>query len=205
LRGFFLAGDTLESRSFRTRYVPISRAALFLATLLVLCVPLTACQRSLDETDVREFIDNADNAARKRFAPEICELRGENFTLHLTFQGHERGLEPTKVEFDRALFCKQVGIFSQLRQYKLERKSLEIAVAADRKTARVTANYVETLPYYEPDIVPQSPDDFHDFQVVDTHDESVVGIEGGDLVFLSTVSASSQELISRGSISLPYD
>ena len=176
-----------------------------LTTLLVLCVPLTACQRSLDEGDVREFIDKADNAARKRFAPEICELRGKNFTLNLTFQGHERSLEPTDVEMDRALFCKQAGSFSRLRQYQLERKSMEVDVAADRKTARVTANYIETLPYYEPDMMPATPDDFREFQIVDTIDESVVGIEGGDLVFLSTTSSSSQELVSKGSISLPYD
>jgi hypothetical protein len=178
---------------------------LLLTTLLALCVPLTACHRHLDETDVREFIDKADNAARKRFAPEICELRAKNFTLHLTFQGHETRFEPTEVEMDRALFCKQAGTFSQIRQYKLERKSIEVDVAADRKTARVTSNYIETLPYYEPDTTPRTPDDFDEFQVVDTNDESVVGIEGGDLVFLSTTSKSSQELVSKASVSLPYD
>jgi hypothetical protein len=181
------------------------RTTLLLTTLLVLCIPLTACHRRLDEKDVRAFIDQADNAARKRFAPEICELRGKTFTLHLTFQGHEQRLEPTQVDMDRALFCKQAGTFSRIRQYKLERKSMEVNVAADRKTARVTADYVETLPYYEPDIMPATPDDFREFQVVDTHDESVIGIEGGDLVFLSTESNSSQALVSKGSISLPYD
>jgi hypothetical protein len=181
------------------------RITPLLTTLLVLAVPLTACQRSLDETDVREFIDKADDTARKRYAPEICELRGKTFTLHLTFQGHERSLEPAEVEMDRALFCKQAGSFSRIRQYRLERKSIDVDVAADRKTARVTADYVETLPYYEPDIMPATPDDFREFQVVDTHDESVVGIEGGDLVFLSTRSSSSQELVSKSSISLPYD
>jgi len=181
------------------------RALPLLTILLALCVPLTACQRSLDETDVREFIDKADNAARKRFAPEICELRGKNFSLHLTFQGHQRSIEPTDVEMDRALFCKQAGSFSRIRQYKLERQSIDVDVATDRKTARVTANYIETLPYYEPHMMPATPDDFREFQVVDTHDESVVGIEGGDLVFLSTESSSSQELISKGSITLPYD
>jgi hypothetical protein len=181
------------------------RISLLLATLLALCAPLTACQRGLDENDVREFIDEADNAARKRFAPEICELRGKDFTLHLAFQGHERAIEPTEVEMDRALFCKQAGSFSRLRQYRLERKSIDIDVAADRKTARVTANYVETLPYYEPDMIPATPDDFREFQVVDTRDESVVGIEGGDLVFLSSDARSSQELIAKGSVSLPYD
>lgn len=181
------------------------RITPLLATLLALCVPLTACQRSLDETDVREFVDKADDAARKRFAPEICELRGKDFTLQLTFQGHERSLEPTDVEMDRALFCKQAGSFSRIRQYRLERKSIDVDVAADRKTARVTADYVETLPYYEPDRTPRTPDDFDKFQVVESHDDSVIGIESGDLVFLSTRSASSQELVRKDSISLPYD
>jgi len=192
----------------KMRNVPISgvmRNVLLLTILLALCVPLTACQRSLDENDVREFIDKADDAARKRFAPEICELRGKNFTLRLTFQGHERAIEPTEVEMDRALFCKEAGAFSRLRQYRLERKSIDIDVAADRKTARVIATYVETLPYYEPNTVPATPDDFREFQVVDTRDESVVGIEDGDLVFLSIDATSSQELVDKGSISLPYD
>ena len=181
------------------------RHLLLLATLLALCVPLTACQRRLDAKDVREFIDKADDATRKRFAPEICELRGKDFSLHLTFQGHEQRHGPTEVAMDRALFCKQAGTFSRLRQYKLERKSIDVDVAADRKTARVTANYVETLPYYEPHRTPSTPDDFDQFQVVETQDESVVGIEGGDLVFLSTTSMSSQELVPKSSISLPYD
>ena len=178
---------------------------LLLATLLALCLPLAGCHRRLDTKNVRAFIDKADDAARKRFAPEICELRGKDFSLHLTFQGHEHRYGPTEVEMDRALFCKQAGTFSRLRQYKLERKSIDVEVAPDRKTARVTSNYVETLPYYEPDRMPSTPDDFDQFQVVETEDESVVGIEGGDLVFLSTTSTSSQELIRKSSISIPYD
>jgi hypothetical protein len=180
------------------------RIILFLATLLAL-LPLTACQRSLDERDVREFIDKADNAARKRFAPEICELRGEKFELHLTFQGYEPRIEPTELTMDRNLFCKEAGKFSRIRQYQLERTSIDIDVANDGKTAHVTSQYVETLPYYEPDIMPVTPDDFRQFQVVETTDESVVGIESGDLVFLRTDSNSSQSLIEKGSVSIPYD
>jgi hypothetical protein len=173
--------------------------------LLALYVPLTGCQRHLDETDVREFVDKADNAARKRFAPEICELRAKNFTLHVTFQGYEPRLDPTEIEMDRALFCKQAGSFSRIPQYKLERKSIEVNVAADRKTARVTSNYIETLPYYEPGVPPRTPYDFYDWQIVDSRDESVVGIEGGDLVFLSTTSHASQELVRKDKITLPFD
>ncbi|HEY6124020.1 MAG TPA: hypothetical protein VIV63_05170 [Steroidobacteraceae bacterium] len=167
--------------------------------------PLTACQRSLDEQEVREFIDKADNAARKRFAPEICELRGETFELHLTFQGHEENFEPTDVTMDRKLFCKEAGKFSRLRQYKLERNSTAIDVANDGRTARVTSQYVETLPYYEPGMTPTTPDDFREFQVVETTDESVVGIEGGNLVFLRTDASSSQSLVGKSTVDLPYD
>src|SRR4051812_47745774 len=116
---------------------------LLIATLLGLCLPLTACKRSLSETDVRAFIDKADNATRRRFAPEICELRGEGFTLHQTFQGHEAGIAPTDLTMDRKLFCKEAGKFSRIRQYLLERQSIDVDVSIDHKTARVTSKYVE--------------------------------------------------------------
>jgi len=188
----------------KTGYPIYVRILLLIASLLVL-LPLTGCQRRLDEGEVREFIDKADNAARKRFAPEICELRGKDFELHLKFQGHEEQFEPTELTMDRKLFCKEAGKFSRLRQYKLERNSIEINLANDGKTARVKSEYVETLPYYEPDIMPATPDDFREFQLVETTDESVVGIESGDIVFLRTDSKSSQSLIAKNSVSLPYD
>lgn len=184
------------------RHVPI---------LLALLLPLasTGCKRSLDEQDVREFIDLADDAARKRYAPEICALRGENFTLDLQFQSIDQSMEdvpPSELTLDRKMFCREAGRFARLRQYRLERRSLEVDVAADAKTARVTAEYIETLPYYEDDQVPVTPDDFREFVVVESHDESVVGIEGGSLVFLSTaVEATQTELIPKSKLKLPYD
>jgi tricorn protease-like protein len=161
--------------------------------LLALCASLAGCTRSLDGGDVQEFIDKADNAARKRFAPEICALRGKDFKLHLKFQGYHERAEATELDINRKLFCRQAGSFSLLRQYRLERKSMKIDLAADHKTARVTSDYVETMPYYEPDTMPKTPD------------VSVIGIEGGDVVFLSTDSDSIQSLISKSEVSLPYD
>jgi hypothetical protein len=181
------------------------RVLILTATLLALFTPLAGCKRSLDQRDVRAFIDKADNLARKRFAPEICELRGKDFKLHLKFQGFEPRLPPTELDMDRKLFCKEAGSFSRLRQYRLSRNSIDISIADDRKTARVFADYVETMPYYEPDIMPSTPDDFRQFQLVETVDESVVGIEDGDLVFLSTNSESHQSLVPKNSVSLPYD
>jgi hypothetical protein len=69
----------------------------------------------------------------------------------------------------------------------------------------VTAEYVETKPYYEPDTFPRTPDDFREFQVIARHEESVVGIESGDVVFLSTDSDASQSLVLKNSIHLPYN
>ncbi len=169
----------------------------------VMCL-VSACSHEVDRRKVGEFIDRADDAARKRYAPEICELRGRNFTLQLTLYGHDGG-EPGEVEMSRKLYCQQAGSFSRLRQYRLERKSMDIDIATDRKTATVTAEYVETLPYYEDYRAPSTPDDFNEFQVVESHDESVVGIEDGELVFLSTRTEAHQSLVPKKTVNIPYD
>jgi hypothetical protein len=181
------------------------RLPIFAAILLVLCAPLAGCKRSLHTRDVIEFIDKADNAARKRYAPEICELRGKDFTMNVNFQGHEERYPPSKIEMNRKLFCMEAGKFSRVRQYKLERTSMNIDLADDRKTATVKAGYVETMPYYDPGAMPRTPDDFFEWQIIETRDESVVGIEDGDLVFLSTRSDSVQALTPKNQISLPWD
>jgi hypothetical protein len=172
--------------------------------LLVACALLGGCAREVTRQQVAEFIDMADAAARKRFAPEICELRARDFRIQTTFQGYE-GRESTGMEMTRKLYCQQAGQFSRLRQYRLERKTMTIDVATDRKTATVVAEYVETMPYYEPNTSSATPDDFRDFQVVESTDESVVGLEDGDLKFLSTRSDSRQSLIPKGSVQIPYD
>ena len=173
--------------------------------LLAACLPNAGCRNSLDEEDVRAFIDQADEAARKRYAPGICALRGEGFSLALTFQAIGDS-PPSEMTIDRKLFCHMAGSFSKYRQYRLERRSLEIDVAGDGRTANVVAEYVETLPYYPEYATPATPDDFHHFVVVESHDESVVGIEDGDLVFKSArVAATQAELIDKSRLNLPYD
>lgn len=171
--------------------------------LLILCAALSGCGK-LDERHVREFVDQADEAARKRFAPEICSLRGENFTLHQKVQVEDERVPPAELDLGRKLYCAEAGKFSRIRQHQLERKLLEVDLAPDRKTARVTAEYVETLPYYPPDTIPKSPDDFWEFQVLDTREESVVGIESGDIVFLSTNADIHQKVVPRTSLDIPF-
>jgi hypothetical protein len=172
--------------------------------LLLAASALCGCTREVTRPRVAEFIDRADGAARQRFAPQICKLRGKGFTLHQVFHGYE-GHAATEMDLSRQLYCKQAGTFSRLRQYRLERKSMDIDIAADRKTARVDATYLETLPYYEPDTTPRTPDDFDKFQVLETRDESVVGLEDGGLVFLSTRSESQQKLVGKDTVQIPYD
>jgi len=172
--------------------------------LLAACALLGACSREVDRQQVAEFIDLADNAARKRFAPEICELRAKDFKLQSTFHAHDRR-QPSELEMTRKLYCQQAGQFSRLRQYRLERKSLDVDLAVDRRTATVTAEYVETLPYYEPGITPSTPDDFSRWQIVESRDVSVVGLEDGDLRFLSTRAEAHQSLIGKNHVQLPYD
>jgi len=167
---------------------------------------LSGCKRSLDEADVREFVDHADDAARKRYAPEICELRGEHFTLELSYQTIHEQTPPSEMTLNRKLYCKEAGGFAQLRQYRLERRSLEIDVADDASTAKVVAEYTETRPYFEEGSMPSTPDDFREFVIVESHDESVVGIESGNLVFLGAkVEATESELIPKSKLNLPYD
>ena len=172
--------------------------------LLVAATALAGCGK-LDPVEARQFIDAADDAARKRFAPEICELRGENFKLHQTFTAANSRMPPTEITLDRKMYCVEAGKFARLRQYKLERHSLEVDLAADRKTARVSATYTQTLPYYEPDTMHATPDDFREWQILDVRDESVIGIESGDVVFLSTDSVVTQTLLPKGQLKLPYD
>ena len=171
--------------------------------VLFICA-LAGCSRELNRQQVAEFIDKADQAARKRYAPEICELRGKDFTMHQVFFAEGQD-EPGEVDINRKLYCQQAGSFSRLRQYRLERQSIDIDVATDRKSATVTAEYIETLPFYDTWRTPSTPDDFDHFQVVESRDVSVVGIEDGELVFLSTSAEAHQSLVPKKEIDLPYD
>jgi hypothetical protein len=184
------------------RGVPDHR--LTTALLLAACALAGGCSREVSRQQVREFVDLADEAARKRYAPEICELRGRQFTMQLVFHA-EDSEEPAEMEIGRKLYCQQAGSFSQLRQYRLERKSLDISLAPDRRTAKVRAEYVETRPFYAPHRNAATLDDFEDFEVIESVDESVVGIEDGDIVFLSTQAEAWQTLVPKSSLDIPYD
>ncbi len=174
-------------------------------TLLAMAAVISGCGGSLDDRSVREFIDTADDAARKRFAPEICQLRAKGFTQELRYHAL-RSDEPAESKVSRTLWCREAGKFSRLYQYQLERTSLEIDVAPDHKTARVVAGYKEIYPYYVAGSIYATPDSFQDFVVVESRDESTVGLEDGDLVFMNArVEARETELIPKGQFNLPYN
>ena len=124
--------------------------------------------------------------------------------MHQVFYAEDED-EPSEMEITRKLYCQQAGSFSRLRQYRLERKSIDIDIATDRRSATVTAEYVETMPFYDPWRSAATPDDFNHFQVVASRDVSVVGIEDGDMVFLSTTTEAHQSLVAKKEVHIPYD
>ncbi len=176
--------------------------AIAFGTLLL----ATGCgTRKLSTEQVQKFVDAADASARKRFAPEICETRAENFQLNQKYLVDGRGGEPHEVHMGKTLFCKQLAGMSRLYQYVLERGPLTITLGADRRTATVEADYVEKMPYYEEGTIVASPDIYEDVQVVESHDRSVVGIEDGKLKFLSTDADIYVRLVPKHDMPLPYN
>ena len=86
----------------------------FSVLLFAACAALAGCSREVTHRQVAEFIDRADDAARKRFAPEICELRAKNFTIDVTSYA-EGEREPSELKMTRKLYCQQAGSFSRKR------------------------------------------------------------------------------------------
>ena len=173
------------------------------SVLLLLCVG--GCgQSSLSNDSVLAFIDDADDAARRRSAPDICRMRGQQFVTTTEF--HSVGARPVaQGSSDRREYCRSLSTFAQVRQYVLERKSIDVALAGDAQTAVVTAEYEERLPFYPPTSQPRSRDDFSSVQVLKTHDVSTVGIEDGEIVFLSTDSEVWETLVPRSAVVLPNE
>jgi hypothetical protein len=183
----------------------LKRSMCLLVALAVSLMALSGCgPRTLTQENITEFIDHADDTARKRFAPEICELRGANFTLTMTFLA-ANAESPETSQISRKLYCAQAGQFAKLRQYVLERKSLSITIAPDGQTASVEADYVEKLPYYPEETFPSTPDDYDEVQVLDSTSTSIIAIENGSIVFWSTEADIEQTLMPKHKMKLPYD
>lgn len=195
LRQLTLGGSSVLSVVARCReWVP----------LLIWAGALAGCgSPTLQSRQVQAFIDADDAAERKRYAPDVCALQGQDFHEHVIFHGAETST-PSELTLDRKLFCAQEAKFSQVRQYQLIRHSLEIQLAADLRTADVDAQYTEEMPYYE--YKQFGPDFYQRLQFIDSHTHYVVGREHGKLVFLSAEIESTQRLVPRNSVpALPYD
>jgi hypothetical protein len=133
----------------------------------------------------------------------VCALQGQDFHEHLIFHGAETSTA-TEMTLDRRMYCAQEGRFSRIRQYQLVRRSLDIQLADDLRTAGVDVQYTEELPYYE--FPNPSPDFYQRLQFIDTRAHYVVGREHGRLVFLSAELEATQRLVARNSVpALPYD
>lgn len=181
----------------------------FAVVLLAAAALLGGCGRSsLDEAAVRGFIDGADAAMQARRAPDICELHADNFVLtrsYLIVEPDWGMAEPEQATLGKALYCRSLGQFARIRQYSRERVELEIDIASDGQTADVRARYVEKMPFYEEGIPLGSLDAFTQMQVMDTDANSVVGIEDGEIRFISTELDIEATLVPKAQEPLPYD
>jgi hypothetical protein len=176
-----------------------------LAATAALAGALAGCSpQALTEKNVTEFVNQADDAARKRFAPEICKLRGKNFVLRRKLDA-AREYESGESEVSRKLYCSSLSSFSKLYQYVLERKSLKIQIAPGAQMARVEAEYVQKLPYYEDGVIPASPDNYYEVQILESREVSAIAIEDGAIVFVSTDADVRQTLVPKHELPLPYD
>lgn len=181
------------------------RASLLLLSAMLAATQIGCGRRSLDEAAVLEFIDAADAAARKRYAPHICELRAEGFELNQRVNYVDDFLPPAEALIGKKLFCREAGKFATLRQYSLVRDSLDISVASDGQTATVEATYTEKMPYYEEGIPAGAGlDMYYQVQIVESESTSEIGIEDGELKFLSTSADLTIELVPKSEEPLPY-
>lgn len=160
--------------------------------------------RTLSSIQVQKFVDAADASTCKRYAPEICEARAQSFELTQQLRIDRRGDVRHKVHMSKKLFCKKAAEFARLNQYVMERGPLTITLAADRRTAIVEADYVEKMPFYEEGVITTSADIYDEVQIAETHDRSVIGIEGGRVKFLSTDATTYVRLVPRHELPLPY-
>ena len=173
------------------------------AAVTVVLVLLTACgTKELTQSNVLDFIDAADDAARDYAYYEVCDMRGQSFVAHVTDYPHGSD-RPVQSSVDKEQFCRNFGRASRHVSYVIERNSTEIVVAPDAQTAVVTAEYVEKMPYYERGTTVTGPEDYDLVQIVDSHDVTTVGIEDGNIVILETTITSRQKIVPRAEMPLP--
>lgn len=177
--------------------------------LLAAAALLGGCGRSrLDEAAVTGFVDASDEAMRARRAPDICELHAEDFVLtrrYLIVEPDWGMTEPEEAKLGKRLFCRSLASFARIRQYSRERTELEIDIAADGRTAEVHARYVDTMPFYEEGVPATMLDAFTDMQVMEIEANSVVGLEDGEIRWLSSEHDIEATLVPKAEAPLPYD
>jgi hypothetical protein len=183
---------------------PASKRTVELLVVMAIASLTAGCaRRGLDTQAVESFVNQADDAARKRFALEICALRARDFHEHVVVHNPDSA-QVTELSADRKTYCRDAQSFSHLPRYVLERKSLQVDLAADRRSARVTAEYIEKLPFYRHRPA-SGPDDYMEVQIHRSHETSVVGLEDGRPVFKSTDVDVSWKLVPRSEMPLPAD
>lgn len=205
--------------------VLVSNRLQLIALALSGALLLTACSKKLDEQQVRDFIDAADQAFLKGSATQMCALRSKDFRLEATSFELAKGKTAESLEDAEAIeaesaasggrgagstevldlekFCfMAIEAKNLYKRVNMQRGELHIDIDASGQKAAVRAHYSVTEPVYAYQESALHDNDRVEQQVAsrqtESDDESVVVIgPDGDLLFESTRSVSKSFLVAK--------
>jgi hypothetical protein len=183
------------------------------AWLLLPVVATVGCSQRLTESNVREFIDHADQAFLKGRTHDVCNLRAATFTLtstDLDLTGQHPVADQKEAEalaaqreangerlsadvhsLDRQQFCLmaiEAGHFYE--RATMQRSALDIRVAPDGRRAVVRAHYTVREPILEAGDSAIGYKDQVEHQIgsrqTESDDESVIVLDDNEILFAST-------------------
>ena len=169
-----------------------TKATLNLILMLVL-IPLYGCSDKLTSEKVTHFANALDKAEQERNAESLCSGRSEQFfeDQHVIRNGQPFPLHrATKDEF-----CRNAStLHAFVAEYSIERRSQEVALSEDRKSAIVRSIFIQKVPQVV------SPTRIDRAKI---ERESLIANENGKLVVMSSKATYSIDEIDRTDDSIP--
>lgn len=169
-----------------------TKATLNLILMLVL-IPLYGCGEKLTSEKVTHFANALDKAEQERDAKSLCSGLSEQFfeDQHVIRNGHPFPLHrATKNEF-----CRNAStLHAFVEEYSIERRSQEVALSEDRKSAIVRSNFIQKVPQVD------SPTRIDRARI---ERQSVIANENGKLVVKSSKATYSIDEVDRTDDPIP--
>jgi hypothetical protein len=187
-----------------------------LVSAVALVLALGGCSRTLSESKVRKFVDEADRAFIEGDSIKMCDVRAKDYvqtdTEFMLAEGHivNSQAEAEAIEAERSangqrLTGKDVKLgqrelcvlaYQGRRDFgkvEMTRTSIQIELSPDGKSAVVKAHYSMLVPLFaqrDSGVFDGARAQHVGTKQMETDDESVVVVEGGDILFKSTRSVS---------------